>query len=52
MFLNLTLIPKMAPTGLKKCKKVTNVAKLKQKDGAALSKLKLLVYIGRSEKCF
>ena len=59
MFLNPTLTPKIAPKdqkiarkGPKKCKRGPKCGQIKQKDRAVLPKPKLIVYIGRSQKCF
>ena len=60
MFLNLTSTPKIAPKGpknspkgpQKSAKEAPNVAELKQKDRTVLTKAKLSIYIGRSQKSF
>ena len=59
MFLNLTLTPKIAPTGQRKisskdpksAKRPKIWPNKKQKDRAVLPKQKVIVYISRLQKC-
>ena len=52
MFLKLTLTPKKAPKGPKRATKAPNLAEVKSKDSAVLTKPKLIDYISRFQKYF